>query len=354
MNPNTLQFGCRILIAVGVIMSALGGVGFYYYGQKAKEYISPEEKEKLTPQTDIKLFPFPSVAATPYKYPFKQYVLMIQNLNKNSVPITDFRIEFIFKNTINGIKQMPLVDSGGDISVSGIRYYGEKKDGTTSSYEEQPTETAITRNYSLTIQKTMINEQETNTNIAIFNCERWPEGTGFAGDIIVNLLEKPKIFKKSDKVGTYSGKYYYKIKGQKFSERIKGTIPDVDTKNESYEAGANKESWAQRLTKIDPTKGTLIYTTRDERWLERNNYLVNFIPHTKKDNFEIHVYRDSDNVFKVLISTAYSKKTVLKYLDIDALKANPSHPKHIIEISWEKDGEKLYIDGNLVDSHVKE
>ena len=352
MNPNTLQWVCQILIVVGLIMAALGGGGSYYYGQKAKKYISSEEKEQLAPKIDIKLFPFPSEAATPYKYPLKQYVLGIQNLNKNSAPILDFRIEFIFKNTIVEVKAMPLVDTGGDISVMGMKYYEEKKDGTTFSYEELPLKTSITENFTFEIQKAKTNVKEINTNIIIFNCARWPEGTAFASDIIVDLLTKPEFPKNQDKIGTYEGKYYYEIKGQKFSERIRGVIPAIDIKSENDKSGSNTEYWARKLAEIDPEKGTIIYTTRDERWLERNNYFINFIPNTKKENFEIHIYRDSDNIFKVLTSTAYSKNIILKYEDLDKLKTSRTHPKHTIGITWEKGGEKLYIDGNLADSHL--
>jgi len=195
--------------------------------KEKKELIFEEEKQALSPKIDIKLYPSPE-KVTPYKFPFKQYKLLIQNLNKNSVTITDFRIEFIFPNIVNVVKQMPLLYTGGSFSVAGLSVYEQKKDGSTYNYEEQPMETAITKNFSLSVQKAKINEIETNTNIVIFNCERWPEKVGFSGEVVVDLSKRPEILKKPD--GTYAGIYFYEIKGKKFSERISGTIPNSNVK----------------------------------------------------------------------------------------------------------------------------
>ncbi len=189
--------------------------------------ITPEDKLRLSPKVDIKLFSYPEKAATPYKYPLKRYILMVQNLNKDSVPIFDFRIEFIFKNIIREIKLNPLLHSGGSFSVSGLNIYKENKNGSVFKYEEQPIDTPITENFSLIVQQAKINEKIVNTNIAIFTCERWPESTGFSGDIILDLSEMPEILKKPERIGAYEGVYFYEIKGHKFSENINGTIPNV-------------------------------------------------------------------------------------------------------------------------------
>ena len=94
-----------------------------------------------------------------------------------------------------------------------------------------------------------------------------------------------------------------------------------------------------------------MYATHDKRWLEQNNYFIEFVPYINKGNFEIHIYRDNDNVFKVLISNSFSKKVTLKYSDLDKLKSNPNHQQHTIAITWGNGENKLYIDGALVDKY---
>lgn len=198
--------------------------GDYVAGDKhvyeIRKEVTLEEKQALSPKINIKLCAYPESLPTRYKYPLKQYSFTIQNLNKESAPIYDFRIKFIFKNVLEEIKPMPLLRTGGHTSVAGMKIYTENKNGSTNWFEEQPLETPITKNFSLVIQKAKVNDMETNTNIAIFNCERWPEGTAFSADIIVNL---EKIGYSADKI-TYSGIYYYKIKDKTFEEKINGVI----------------------------------------------------------------------------------------------------------------------------------
>jgi hypothetical protein len=119
---------------------------------------------------------------------------------------------------------MPLLASGGNLSVGGIRVYEKKKNGSLFSYEEQPVETAITKNFTLTIQQAKINGKDVNTNVVIFNCTKWPEESFFSGEIIIDLSRKPGILKNPEKIGTYEGLYFYEIKGRKFSEKTLGDI----------------------------------------------------------------------------------------------------------------------------------
>ena len=115
----------------------------------------------------------------------------------------------------------------------------------------------------------------------------------------------------------------------------------------------NKDYWLQKLSDIDPNVGTIGFWTSDNKWLERNNLFVEFIPHLVIKDFEIHVYRDSDNIFKVIISNPFSKKIILKYKNLDNIKNAPTHPKHLIVITWDKGEKKLYIDADCVDTHPK-
>ena len=317
---------------------------------KVRKEVTPEEKQVLSPKIDIKLFSFPEGVPTKYKYPLKQYVLTIQDLNKKSVSVYDLRIEFIFQNTIEEVKESPLLETGGSISVGGIEIYKEKKDGSVFHYEEQPLETQLTKNFSLDIIKAKINNKDVNTNIVILTCERWPEGMSFSGKIIVDLSKKPEVLKKPDLIGKYEGIYFYRIKDKQFSEKISGVTPQSNIDRNTIAPALKKEYWEKALSKIDPSEGTIVYKTSDDKWLEKNNYFVEFIPYIKKDAFEIHVYRDVDNVFKVLLSNSFSKGIILKYEDLDRLKSSASHPQHMVAITWGHGENKLYLDGVLIDT----
>lgn len=352
-----------IQLIIGIIILGIGAGMMWFGGRFAtegytkwkdpqtgtevnEEILTSEQIDKLSPSVDIKLFPFPSKAASPYKLPLKQYILSIQNLNRDSVPIQDFVVEFYFPYVIKEIKANPLLNTEGNISVSGISIYQENKDGTTYHYEEKPINSELTDNFNMSIQEAMLNGKNINTNVAVFNSARWPEGAAFSANIIVDMSKVPEIFKKPAVVGKYEGVYYYNIKGEKYSNKVTGDIPETKIEEEEL----SRKAWLEKLSQVDPNAGTIIFETSDKRWFERNNYLINFIPHTKVDEFELHVYRDTDNTFKVLISNSFSKKQLLIFNDLDMLKNNPTHPKHQIAITWGDNENKLYIDAKLVDA----
>ncbi|MBS4042202.1 MAG: hypothetical protein KGZ59_05225 [Chitinophagaceae bacterium] len=51
MNPNFLQTICQYVVAIGIILTAIGGLGSYYYGKKADEL----KNATLTPITQNKI-----------------------------------------------------------------------------------------------------------------------------------------------------------------------------------------------------------------------------------------------------------------------------------------------------------
>lgn len=105
------------------------------------------------------------------------------------------------------------------------------------------------------------------------------------------------------------------------------------------------------LSEIDTEKGSFVFSVSREEWLEMDGKIVDVVPHIFRNNFEIHGYKDVDNTFKLLISNSFSQQIILKYKDLEKLKNDPSHPKHVIAVTWGNSENKLYIDGNLVDSY---
>lgn len=384
------------------------------------------------------------------KYPVEQYILGMSNENKNSAEVKDLSIEFHFPNIISDNRESVYMDTGGNL-VIGMRGWIHGK-----PFYEQSHETPASKAMTLSIHKWVENNVPMNSNIALFNCKKWPRRAIFDGTIVTKLDEKPRFVKLSDKMGTYSGQFYYEIQGKRYEEKIHGVIPspntDIRFAEHYYEVGlelmkkadyngailkfdetlrlnrkhahahfiraqccgtlgnhreafsgfsrvidispkykqayfyravarkklgharqeiendldracslkfdkACKELWhlrSLRLEEVNPNDGFLKYSLSDQRWLEKNNEFVDIVPHISKNDLEIHVYRDTDNILKVLISNAFSRKIILTYQDLDRLKSNPMHPKHEIKVAWYKGENMLYIDGALVDIYPKE
>lgn len=287
LNKLFLIFSC--IYSCCVIAYAYLHISREFENLKKLE-ITEEEKQSFSPKLDIKLFPSSDKAVTPYQYPLERYILMIQNSNNNSTPILDFRIEFNFKNIITEVKPMPLLNTGGNITVSGVRIYRQKKDGSFFTYEEQPVKTALTKNFSLEIQQVKINQKDVNTNIVIFSCSRWPEEAVFSADIIVDLSEKTEIQKTPEKLGTYEGIYFYEIKGKKFSEKINGIIPNAEDDKKQHDTKGAINIDADSIIK---EMGVLINDVLDtelfrKEWnIIENNFNANIHPFVR-DAFIAH------------------------------------------------------------------
>jgi len=109
------------------------------------------------------------------------------------------------------------------------------------------------------------------------------------------------------------------------------------------------DDFYNKLQTLDPNVGTLLFWTNDSLWWKENNYIIEFIPLLQKENFKLHVFRDSDNVFKCLIKTATSKEAILSFRDFSSFPESLHHPDHMIIIMWDGSNRKLYIDNELVD-----
>ncbi|MFZ0050226.1 MAG: hypothetical protein WAK96_00490 [Desulfobaccales bacterium] len=302
--------------------------------------------EKKPPKVIVRLYASPEKWF--YKYPLQEYFLSIDIQNPDYIAITDFRMEINFKNIVEEVKSAPLLETGAT-SVGWIRIYSKKPNEPEFRYEEQPTDTSITKDFSISIVKAKINDNIVNTNFVSFQCAKWPEKVNFSASIIVDLSKEPKIRKKPDKVGTYEGQYFYEINGRTLAQTLNGPISSGPISR----TGNNTKLFEQMFSDIDPQKGSLLIDFINKTWLEQNNRFVEIVPYVKRGVFEFHAYRDVDNIFKVLISNTFSKNVILQYGDLDKLKSNPRHPKHIMIVTWGDGGNKLYLDGLLVDEYPK-
>jgi hypothetical protein len=224
-RPDSESLGARLLATV-LIFGAIGVswvASIMWVGER--EYRSIE---RVKPKIKIMAYSSASRHVTQWliKYPLQQYKVSISNDNVNSVSIFDFRMEFFFRNQIVKINSMPLLATGyPNAQFGGFSIHKQNKDGSISSYEEQPVETPTTKKFSLVIQQDKVNNKIINTNRAIFDCERWPEQAIFTGDIIIDLSSKVN-FARRGTANTYNGIYYYEISGRKYSEQIQGVIEE--------------------------------------------------------------------------------------------------------------------------------
>lgn len=232
--PSIAQSNLIPRILYTLLFSSMAGLGLYQLRwveptpavvnqpvqqiEKTEEQILAEEKAARSPQFDVKIFPWPSEAVTPYKPPLKQYVLGIQNINKNSVPVLDLRMEFHFRNIIAEVKPQVLLTGGGNMSVSGMKRYEQRKDGPVSAYEEKALPSELSKKFVFTIQQATINKKSTNLNFVDLYVERWIEEALFSAEIIINTAKGPSISKKPGEVNSYNGMYFYEIRGKNSQE----------------------------------------------------------------------------------------------------------------------------------------
>ena len=431
-----------ISIFLFFVLLAIDYALYYYNDSVMREIKTPKMKVSILIPGDI----------LEYKhllkeFPVEQYIIGIGNKNKDSSPVEDMSIEFHFPNIISEIGQGVYLDTGGNL-VWGARGYTQNSNGI-KTFHELPPETPAARAMNLSIHKWRENNEVAHSNIAVFNCQKWPKGAIFDGTIVTNLKTKPKYGKIEGKIGKYGGQYYYEINGKRYEEKIEGMIPSPNTDRRfaehHYERGSNfmkegsvdaavsefdeairlnpehdhghfkrafcfaalgkhgeafagfsrvikispkyakayfyrsivrkelrhaKEEVEKDLymacvlkfdkackelfSEVDPNDGFFSISSSDEGWLERNNNFVEIIPHITRQDFEFHLYRDTDNVLKALITNSFSKKAMLTYEDLERLKTHRTHPKHNIKVTWYQGENKLYIDEVLVDVYPKE
>ena len=150
----------------------------------------------------------------------------------------------------------------------------------------------------------------------------------------------------------YSGYFYWETSNGAKKEDVKGKFSPQFYK--IAEIDLNKwRMLSEAISKIDPKVGTLVFWTNDQRWYEKNGFFIDFIPTYEKQDFKISMFRDRDNIFKCKLMTYYHKDVILQFKELERLYNKPKHPSHMIALTWSKESNNLYIDGELVDSYPK-
>jgi len=150
----------------------------------------------------------------------------------------------------------------------------------------------------------------------------------------------------------YNGYFFWDSDSATLKEDISGKFKPKYYKLAEF----NLDKWEKLLSVlkgIDAKKDTFDFWTSDPRWFLPNGYFIDFIPSLRKENFEIKIFRDRDNIFKCRLTTYYYKDVLLQFKNIDELLKQAKHPKHMVAITWSSDECRLYIDGKLVDIYPK-
>jgi hypothetical protein len=158
--------------------------------------------------------------------------------------------------------------------------------------------------------------------------------------------------RKVDRVINYQGYFYWNRGDSKIKEPLQGIFEPKFTKLAEFDTEKIREL-LKVLEEVNPEVGTLSFWTSDEKWFEKNGYFIDFIYPFEKEEFGIHIFRDNDNILKCEIDTPHFKNVLLQFDDLESLYQKPSHPRHMITVTWSDEGNKFYIDGELVDEYPK-
>jgi len=272
----------------------------------------------------------------------KRYLLLIDNRNKNSVSITDLRINFYFKNMVAKTTINPVLLTGAYTVGPGYAYLPQK-DGSVKEIETAPTDSVLAKEFSFTIPQIISDKENQNQNRALLACERWPDNTVLFGTILVDLSKWPgPIVDAPSKIGTYEGEYHYAILNKKHVEQIKGVIPSSEMDNR-----------LEKLFGMNPCQGQIDLTFdpgATKRILSEPGKL-DLLPHIKAEVFEICIEREDNMTLRVLLSNAFSKEIMLKSRPVgEMFIANGSHK---ITVVWGSGVNKLFIDNVLEDESPK-
>jgi tetratricopeptide (TPR) repeat protein len=151
------------------------------------------------------------------------------------------------------------------------------------------------------------------------------------------------------KVGRYFGEYSYEIKGQIFSEKIEGPIPNVDP-FEKVDTVLNFDlNLLANFSKLNPDRGKISITIQEDEWLAKNNKYYELIQKMEKEGLEFHLFRDRDFTLNAVVKNSHCEKTILKYHNLESLTNSATHPTHHIAVTWGIGNTRLIIDDEVVD-----
>ena len=111
MNPNTLQTICQWVVALGVVMTAFGGLGSFYYAKKVEKIKVQEAHQELakagTERAELKSLLEPFVNYAKQRFPeqdtkeaLEKLAGELKDLQQDVSELTPFKLDRDFKNVL--------------------------------------------------------------------------------------------------------------------------------------------------------------------------------------------------------------------------------------------------------------
>jgi tetratricopeptide (TPR) repeat protein len=132
----------------------------------------------------------------------------------------------------------------------------------------------------------------------------------------------------------------------------------VDVNPITLESGLNdkpSDSYFFDLMKSrDPKKGVFSFSFGAPDLFDGSDTVKQIIPHIYRNGVEINIYKDNDNVLKVLMSNKCGNSFILEYKKLNNMIEFPGYQEYKIAVKWSEEKTKFYVDDRLVDSYPNE
>jgi len=193
-------------------------------------WVLPREKDRTAPVLKVlslKLRPNTNDRTTSYQ-------VMIQNTNRESVPVLDLIVKFYLPQHIVNVKAFPLIAFTADgVSIEAVRIIVDGPDRTAS--EQEPLESPLAQSCIFSPEKFRFTKflpngeisttEIKNTNVLTVSCGVWPQVVAFSGRIDADSQDLD--FAPKRRAGRYEGQYSYEVMGRRFTETIEGSLTSL-------------------------------------------------------------------------------------------------------------------------------
>jgi len=193
--------------------------------ESRRHKVTGADKKKFSPRLDIYVGPPPLeegtiIAEDPVNS--KYYVFVIRNLNKTSVPILNLIMNLSFSDSVVRLEGRPYI---GIFNAPVKAYNRQTPDTLVLTQESIPAELSIFKTFSFEVSRRKVKDRILNTNMVMFSCSSWPAESNicFSGEIVTAAGGSIEV-SSLGRPGSYQGQFFYKIKGQTFSEKLSGKI----------------------------------------------------------------------------------------------------------------------------------
>lgn len=142
----------------------------------------------------------------------------------------------------------------------------------------------------------------------------------------------------------FEGRHY---RAQRINFFVEGaTRFFIDKKYFDASKRVSEEDIGDFLSDINGEEGTLTFQIYNSFLIKANKY-KEIVPLIKGQNFDLKIFRDTDNKLKVAMNTNHKNNIILEFSDLD--RFSKRQHMHELVITWEKKRNCMYLNGDLID-----